>query len=403
MANITLNAGTGGSTLATEQNASAPNENYQIIEVASGAGGAFANRLTVTAAGAAKIDASGTTIQANAGTNLNTSALALESGNLASLLARLPAVAALADATANPSLSALQSYLMGYNGTTWDRLKSSTANGLQVDVTRIQGSVAVTGTFWQATQPVSGTVSVSNFPASQAVTGTFWQATQPVSAASLPLPSGAATSAKQPALGTAGTASADVLTVQGIASMTALKVDGSAVTQPVSGTFWQATQPVSLASTTITGTVAVTESGTWTVQPGNTANTTPWLSTNVPPTSGSQGWSFNYQSALAATKVQIKATAGTFGGYIMLTNPNTAETYLQVFNKASASVTVGTTAPDFVLRIPGLATASGTGVAANLELVNGVAMSTGITVAATTTATGSTAPANALTATFLFA
>lgn len=60
--------------------------------------------------------------------------------------------------------------------------------------------------------------------------------TQPVSAASLPLPSGAATSAKQPALGTAGSASADVLTVQGIASMTAFKVDGSGVTQPVSGT-----------------------------------------------------------------------------------------------------------------------------------------------------------------------
>jgi len=59
------------------------------------------------------------------------------------------------------------------------------------------------------------------------------------------LPSGASTAAKQPALGTAGTASADVITVQGIASMTALKVDGSAVTQPVSGT------------------VAVTQSGTW--------------------------------------------------------------------------------------------------------------------------------------------
>jgi hypothetical protein len=50
------------------------------------------------------------------------------------------------------------------------------------------------------------------------------------------LPTGAATSAKQPALGTAGSASTDVITVQGIASMTALKVDGSAVTQPVSGT-----------------------------------------------------------------------------------------------------------------------------------------------------------------------
>jgi hypothetical protein len=42
-------------------------------------------------------------------------------------------------------------------------------------------STPVTGTFWQATQPVSGSVSVGNFPATQAVTGTFWQATQPVS------------------------------------------------------------------------------------------------------------------------------------------------------------------------------------------------------------------------------
>jgi hypothetical protein len=58
--------------------------------------------------------------------------------------------------------------------------------------------------------------------------------TQPVSNASLPLPAGASTAAKQPALGTAGAAATDVLTVQGITSMTALKVDGSAVTQPVS-------------------------------------------------------------------------------------------------------------------------------------------------------------------------
>src|SRR5258708_4544751 len=55
-----------------------------------------------------------------------------------------------------------------------------------------------------------------------------------VSAGSLPLPSGAATSAKQPALGTAGPASADVITVPSITSMIALKVDGSAVTQPIS-------------------------------------------------------------------------------------------------------------------------------------------------------------------------
>ncbi len=74
--------------------------------------------------------------------------------------------------------------------------------------------------------------------------------TQPVSAASLPLPTGAATAAKQPALGTAGSASADVITVQGVASMTALKVDGSAVTQPVSISGNQAVNLAQLAGTT---------------------------------------------------------------------------------------------------------------------------------------------------------
>lgn len=39
----------------------------------------------------------------------------------------------------------------------------------------------------------------------------------------------------------------------------------------------QSAIPVTLTSTTITGTVAATQSGTWTVQPGNTANTTAWL------------------------------------------------------------------------------------------------------------------------------
>ena len=57
---------------------------------------------------------------------------------------------------------------------------------------------AATGTFWQATQPVS----IATMP-STPVTGTFWQATQPVSNASLPLPAGAATSALQTAMNTA--------------------------------------------------------------------------------------------------------------------------------------------------------------------------------------------------------
>jgi hypothetical protein len=68
---------------------------------------------------------------------------------------------------------------------------------------------------------------------SGAITATI-SGTPNVAVTSSALPSGAATSAKQPALGVAGTPSSDVITVQGVTSMTALKVDGSAVTQPIS-------------------------------------------------------------------------------------------------------------------------------------------------------------------------
>lgn len=211
MANVTLNSGTGGATMATEQNASVPNENYQIIEIASGAPAAsFANKLAITAANAAKVDGSGvvqpvsdnganlhvqggaasgataagnpvqiggvfntaqptvTTGQAvqvqasargellvapgvsgfsvNAGTNLNTSALALETGgNLAALVGRLPATTALADATANPTLTSVQVYPMGYNGTTWDRLKSTSGSlNVHLDAQTVTVSLAAT-------------------------------------------------------------------------------------------------------------------------------------------------------------------------------------------------------------------------------------------------------------------
>lgn len=121
----------------------------------------------------------------------------------------------------------------------------STSNKLPVDV----GTVPVTGTFYQATQPVSiatavpvtdngGSLTVDGTVTANAGTGTF-----AISAASLPLPTGAATettlsaiNAKFSALGqTTMAASAPVV----IAS------NQSAI--PVSGTFWQTTQPVSIA------------------------------------------------------------------------------------------------------------------------------------------------------------
>lgn len=64
----------------------------------------------------------------------------------ASFTGRFPASATLADATANPSLSASAGYLMAYNGTTWDRLRKS-ATGLLVDIQNTSLAVTQSGTW----------------------------------------------------------------------------------------------------------------------------------------------------------------------------------------------------------------------------------------------------------------
>lgn len=131
---------------------------------------------------------------------------------------------------------------------------SGTDYAAVVWVQGIVGPVAVTGAFFQATQPVSGVF----FQATQPVSGTFFQATQPISAVALPLPAGAATSALQTQPGVdigdvtinnaAGAAAVNIqdggnsITVDGTVA-----VSGSVA---VTGTFFQATQPVSLATNT---------------------------------------------------------------------------------------------------------------------------------------------------------
>ena len=59
----------------------------------------------------------------------------------------LPAAASLGDAELNTNaVPSVGSRLMGFNGTTWDRLRSDITNGLDVDVTRVSGTVTVAGT-----------------------------------------------------------------------------------------------------------------------------------------------------------------------------------------------------------------------------------------------------------------
>jgi len=137
----------------------------------------------------------------------------------------------------------------------------------------VSGNVSVTGTFWQTTQPVS----IATMPTTP-VTGTFWQTTQPVSwsgqsvslTGSWPY-SGALGSvsvsnfpATQPVSGTVtanqGTAAAlsgfwpveitdgTHTMPTGDASARTIHVTADNSSIPVTGTFWQATQPVSEAT-----------------------------------------------------------------------------------------------------------------------------------------------------------
>ena len=89
------------------------------------------------------------------------------------------------------------------------------------------------------TQPVSGTVGVSNFPATQPVSGAFYPATQPVSAVSLPLPAGAALDSSL------ATIAADIALQAKLTDTQPVLVSNFPATQAVAGTFFQATQPVS--------------------------------------------------------------------------------------------------------------------------------------------------------------
>jgi len=203
----------------------------------------------------------------------------------------------------------------------------------------------------------------------------------------------------------------------------ALKVDGSAVTQPVSGT------------------ISASQSGTWTVQPGNTANTTPWLakindgtnsitvkagstaaaagdtsqvvalspnspvpagtnaigSVNLAPTA-TGGWSVSSQTSLTSTAT-VSSAAGKFGGYMFI-NLNSAPAYIQVFDTTGA-VTLGTTTPTFVIPLPANGTPAN-GLGANLEITVGIGITNGIKVAATTTATGATTVTTGLTGFVLY-
>lgn len=93
-----------------------------------------------------------------------------------------------------------------------------------------------------------------------------------------------------------------------------------------------------------------------------------------------------YSAQVAGTKLDVSTNVNHLVYYIYALNTTAAVAYLQIFDKQSADVTVGTTTPDLSFGIP----ANG---ALPLFFSDPVRFATGFTVAGTTARTGATGAA----------
>lgn len=176
-------------------------------------------------------------------------------------------------------------------------------------------------------------------------------ATLPVSLASLPaLPTG-----------TNNIGDVDVLTINGVAPAFGTGVRGATV------------QRVTIATDDI---VPASQSGTWTVQPGNTANTTPWLITDTPATTGGLS-TFHLVGAATNNATNVKASAGQVYS-ITAFNLSASPRYLK-FHNTAGTPTAGSGVVRTVL-IPG--NTAGAGAVINID--KGLAFSTGIGISIVT-------------------
>lgn len=233
------------------------------------------------------------------------------------------------------------SYSALFNGTTWDRMRGDITNGLDVDVTRVPtdpfganadaasstGSISAKLRFIAATGiPITGTASTNVAQ----LAGTTTDTNSGVkSAGTLRV----VLATDQPALTNKLLVTPDSVALPANQSVNVSQIN--AVTPLMgNGVTGTGSQRVTIASDNTAFTVNAAQSGTWTVQPGNTANTTAWLSSLRPGTSGGLT-TFHLVSAATTNATNIKASAGqVFGWYIY--NSNAAARKVVFHNNAGA-------------------------------------------------------------------
>jgi hypothetical protein len=220
------------------------------------------NEVEVTNSSGSPIPVSGT-VTANTGltqpltdTQLRAASVPISQATAANLNATVVGSGSFTAAQATASNLKAQAQLLNSSGTVADYATTGSAGTPSADVLSVQGVSGGTALLISSTNlsNIDTDLGAPSDSAASSDTGTFsvialikrglqnWTSllakipalvsgripvdgsgvTQPISASSLPLPSGASTAAKQPALGTAGTPSSDVITVQGASAGTAL-------------------------------------------------------------------------------------------------------------------------------------------------------------------------------------
>jgi hypothetical protein len=97
-----------------------------------------------------------------------------------------------------------------------------------------------------------------------------------------------------------------------------------------------------------------------------------------------------YTGTVSGTKVEVTANTKSTVFSVHISNTTAATAYLQIFDLATASVTVGTTTPTYVIGVQ----ASGS---VNLTFGVPIEHTTGFIIASTTTRTGATGAAQEVT------